>query len=59
MIGVAIIFGPPIITGVMVGRFHGFWSGVGVGIVALAIVLAIAYYWVMRHTKARQDKDKP
>ncbi|MBV6343578.1 hypothetical protein [Candidatus Magnetobacterium casense] len=50
-IGIAIIFGPPTIAGLVVGHFHGVWAGVVVGVVALAVVLLVAYYWVMKHTK--------
>ncbi|MBV6343655.1 hypothetical protein HWQ67_18975, partial [Candidatus Magnetobacterium casensis] len=47
-IGVAIIFGPPTIAGLVVGHFNGVWAGVVVGVVGLGIVLLVAYYWVMK-----------
>ena len=50
-IGIAIIFGPPIILGLVISHFHGGWMGVAVGVVSLGVILLVAYYWVMKHTK--------
>ena len=54
-IGIAIIFGPPVIIGFVVAHFHGALPGVVVGVVSLLVILLIAYYWVMKHTKGKKD----
>lgn len=54
-IGIAIIFGPPVIIGFVVSHFHGVLPGVGFGVVSLWVILGIAHYWVMKHTKGGKD----
>jgi len=54
-IGIAIIFGPPVGFGFLVAHFHGAWPAIGTGIVSLVVILLIAYYWVMKHTKGKKD----
>lgn len=53
VIGIAIVFGVPIIAGIVIGHFFGFGTGLFAGVVLCALILAIAH----RRT-ARQGKDK-
>jgi Na+-driven multidrug efflux pump len=57
-IGVVIIFGPPAAIGFVVGHFWGLWGGIAAAVFSLGLVLTIAYYWVMRHTKSNKG-EKP
>lgn len=53
IIGIAIVFGLPIMVGLVLGHFFGFGTGVVAGVGLCALILAIAHRRLMR-----QGKDK-
>lgn len=56
-IGVAALFGIPICIGLVVGHFEGFWAGVFVTVVAIAVIAFIAQRWWSKQQKQNGGKD--
>lgn len=60
-IGAAIIFGPPIVLGLVLGYFVDWFAGIGGGMLLFLVIFAIAQTEIckrLRGVKDPQDEDK-
>lgn len=53
-IGAAIVFGVPIIVGLVVGHFFGFWPGVASGGIVLLLIAFLARRQLMKRVREEE-----
>ena len=56
-IGIAALFGIPVCAGLAVGYFVGFWDGLVVTVVAIAVIAFIAQRWWEKQVRQHENKD--
>jgi membrane protein implicated in regulation of membrane protease activity len=57
IIGAAIVFGVPIIVGLVVGHFFGFWAGFASGAGLLLFVAYLGHRELMRRAREQEKKN--
>lgn len=61
LIGAAIVFGPPLLLGIILGHFVDWFAGIGGGILLFLVIVAIASVEIRKHLeqhKESQNGDK-
>ena len=54
-IGVGILFGVPLIVGIVVGHFFGFWPGVVAGGTVLLVIAFVAQRYMNKASKRQRE----
>ena len=55
LIGAAIVFGPPLLLGILLGHFVGWFTGIGAGIILFLVIVAIASVEIRKRLEQHKD----